>query len=125
MTRLTRTVFLPVLIFFALLLGEGCAIKHKREADANKIIDAYKSQKQQVKNCYYKALEIRADLQGEVTLAWIVDGKGILQKAWVKGTTVNDAGMESCLLDHLKTVIFPQTQNLARITVEYTLTFHR
>ena len=119
------TVFLPVVMLVALLSVGGCALKHKREADANKIIDAYKAQREQVKNCYYKALETNTQLQGEVTLAWVVDGKGALKKAWVKDTTMNDADMEGCLLDHLKTVTFPKTQNLAKITVEYTLTFNR
>lgn len=120
------TAFLLVLISLTfLLLGSGCAIKHKREADASKIIDAYKAQREQVKNCYFKALETNAQLKGEVTLAWVVDGKGALKKAWVKDTTMNDADMESCLLEHLKTVSFPKTQNLAKITVEYTLTFDR
>ena len=112
-------------LYLAFTSLSGCALKHKREADADKIVEAYKSQKEQVKNCYYKALETQPKLQGEVVLSWIVSGRGELKEAWIKNSTLNDSDMETCILNHLKTVQFPKTQNMAKITVEYTLTFGR
>lgn len=124
MTRKSILALIPGL-FIVFASFTGCAIKHKREADAQKIVDAYKAEKEQVKNCFENALKQNAQLQGDITLAWMVDGHGVLKKAWVKNSTVQDADMENCLLNHLKTVSFPKTQNLAKITVEYTLTFGR
>lgn len=116
--------FVVLMILSASALG-GCAVKHKREADTESVIEAYRAQKESVKNCYYIALEKNPSLQGELTLAWVVDGKGTLKKSWIKDSSLGNADMETCILDHLKTVTFPRTQSLAQITVEYTLTFQR
>jgi hypothetical protein len=123
METLGRKLIIAV-VGSALLLS-GCAVKHKRDADTESIIQAYRDQKEQVKNCYFRALERLPALKGDVTLAWVVDGKGVLKKAWIKDSSLGDADMESCILDHLKTVSFPRTQSLAQVTVEYTLNFSR
>lgn len=103
----------------------ACAVKHKRGPNPQPIIDAYKQQKEGVQDCYYRALEKQPDLAGEVTLAWIVSGTGVVEKAWVKDTTMEHQGLESCLLKHLRSVEFPKTKRFAQISVEYDLTFKK
>jgi len=103
----------------------NCAVKHKRGPNPQPIIDAYKQQKQGVQDCYHRALEKEPQLSGEVTLAWIVSGAGVVEKAWVKNTTMEHQGLESCLLNHLRSVEFPKTKRFAQVSVEYDLTFKK
>jgi hypothetical protein len=114
-----------LLIVLAAVLSTSCAVKHMRGPDPQVIIDAYKEQKQGVQDCYYRALEKHPDLAGEVTLAWTVLGSGLVDTAWIKETSLDHQGLESCLLDHLKAVVFPKTKRFAKVSVEYSLTFKK
>ena len=115
---------LPIAFGISVLLT-SCAVKHVRGPDPELIIEAYKSQKRGVQDCYYRALEKDPDLTGEVTLAWTVLGSGIVETAWIKETSLDHQGLESCLLEHLRSVTFPKTKRFAKVSVEYSLTFKK
>lgn len=114
-----------IAVLAAASMAWGCAIKHVRGPDPQVIIDAYKSHKQGVQDCYYRALEKNSTLAGEVTMAWTVLGSGVVDSAWIKETSLDHQGLESCLLSHLKSVQFPKTKRFAKISVEYTLSFKK
>lgn len=109
----------------ALCIGTGCASKDKREADAQRIIEAYKEQKIQVKECYESALKEKPDLAGEVTLKWVVDRRGKLKRAKIEKSDMQDEPFHKCLLAHLKSVSFPGFRSVSTIEVDYTLSFSK
>jgi TonB family protein len=64
--------------------------------------------KAQVKFCYNKQLTRFPDLQGKVTLSWIITMDGSVLKARVKTSSLGNADAESCMVRALEGWKFPK-----------------
>lgn len=113
------------LLIFVTMLIAGCAITHKRGANVEAVIDVYRQNRAEAETCYRSALANNPHLAGNVTLAWKVDQSGQAQDAKIVQTEVSDAGLESCLLDHLAKLKFPVQSKFAPAFVEYSWDFQR
>ena len=66
-----------------------------------------RANKAAVKYCFETALQRNPKLQGTVTAKWRIDRKGMVSTVSVAKTTINDGGVEGCILRQIKHWQFP------------------
>ncbi len=62
----------------------------------------------QVRACYEEGLRREPSLTGQVTMSFEIGGKGNMNFANVKATTLNDSRVESCIATRMLSWIFPE-----------------
>jgi len=91
--------------------------------DVKRVIDTSKAS---VRFCYEKALTGgHPELQGKLSLHWIIEPTGKVDKASVtKGvSTLEDAGVEACVLDVVRSMVFPEPTGGGVVEVNYPFVF--
>ena len=73
----------------------------------------------EVKYCYEKELVKKPDLAGKVVTRFIISGKGKVQSAEIKSSTMNNTGFESCVVKKIKRWVFPPPEGGGIVTVTY------
>lgn len=74
------------------------------------------------KYCYERSLAKNPSLQGKVTISFTIGTKGTVTRAEVKGTSLDDAEVEKCILNRMKKLRFPKPKGGA-VKVSYPLIF--
>ncbi len=112
-----------VLLFGLALALPGCGMKHKRGARVDAVIETYRENKAGTEVCYRRGLAEDPSLGGKILLSWKVDQSGKAQDTKVVRSDIANATVESCLLDHLKSLSFPAQARFSPALVEYELSF--
>ena len=73
----------------------------------------------EVKFCYERGLQNRPDLEGRLTMRFMIAPSGMVQVASVSGSTLGDAGVESCVLASVRRWTFPQPEGGGGVMVTY------
>jgi len=73
----------------------------------------------EVKFCYEKELAARPDLEGRVSIKFIISGTGAVQMAAVAETTLGNAKVENCIAQAVKRWTFPQPKGGGVVIVTY------
>lgn len=111
------------LILLSFIFLTGCAVKHKRGADVDAVIEAYRKDKPATEACYRKGLKEDPKLSGKITLSWKVDTAGKAKNAQIVHSDLANATVENCLLGHLNSLTFPAQAKFSPALIEYELDF--
>jgi outer membrane biosynthesis protein TonB len=65
----------------------------------------------EVRECYNTALRNNSTLEGTINVAFTIQPDGIVSAAKVLDSTVDDTKLQNCILERLKTWIFPQPES--------------
>lgn len=112
---------IETIVIMSLFLFIGCSsepivpIKHKRGVKAKEIAAYYEQNNQDAKKCFQNIKR-----SGRLTIVWQLDHKANVLDPYIKDDSLLDGDVNSCLLDHLKTLSFPNTFITTKATVEYT-----
>ena len=79
----------------------------------------------EVRNCYQERLIARPDLQGRLSVRFIISPTGVVQMAGVMGSDLHDAGAEQCIVKAVKRWSFPQPQGGGVVSVTYPFVFEQ
>jgi len=74
-----------------------------KQADILRVVSA---RQKAITYCYEKELASNPELGGKVTLAWIISLDGSVKKIWVKGSSLKNGKVESCMTRTLKRARF-------------------
>ena len=77
----------------------------------------------QLEACYIKELSKTKDLEGKVTITWIVRKDGHIFSVKLKESTLNNKNMESCLIKTVKTWGYPPSKDGGITSVEFPIEF--
>jgi hypothetical protein len=75
--------------------------------------------------CYEKGLQVQAGLSGRVGIRWVINGSGIVQTAAVESTSLKNASVEGCIVNHLRSWKFPHPVGGVNVKVEYPFVLKR
>jgi len=74
-----------------------------KQADILRVVSA---RQKAITYCYEKQLASNPELGGKVTLSWIINLDGTVKKIWVKGSSLKNGKVESCMTRTLKRARF-------------------
>ena len=77
----------------------------------------------EVRRCYERRLVARPDLEGTVTVSFVISATGAVERATVHRTTLNDAAVESCITTAVEGWTFPAPTGGGSIAVNYPFVF--
>ena len=73
----------------------------------------------EVRHCYEQRLIARPDLQGRVSVRFIISGSGAVAAAVVASSTIQDAAVAPCIADAVKRWTFPMPEGAGIVSVTY------
>ena len=103
----------------------GCAITHKRGADAQLTVDYYLQNRGTLPSELSKMVTLDKINEADVTIQWSVNDKGETQDITIEHDTLHNENVNTLLIEHLKTMKFPRPPNFTVTTVEYTYKFQK
>jgi outer membrane biosynthesis protein TonB len=77
----------------------------------------------EVRGCYERALLREAGLAGKLNLEWTIDTTGHVEEIKVKQSTIKGADVPNCIVNSLKTWIFPKPTG-GKVIVSYPFLFN-
>lgn len=77
----------------------------------------------EVRFCYEQRLSSRPDLQGRVTVSFVISGEGTVQSSVVSASTLNDATVEGCVSAAVRRWSFPAPEGGGVVGVSYPFVF--
>lgn len=77
----------------------------------------------EVKFCFERALQSRPDLEGRVSVRFVIAPSGGVQVAVVEDTTLGDRGAEQCVTRAVRRFVFPSPDNGGVVSVTYPFVF--
>lgn len=77
----------------------------------------------QVRHCYEQQLQSRPDLQGRVTVAFLISPTGAVQASSVSQSSVANPAMEQCIARSVRRWSFPRSADGSISSVRYPFTF--
>jgi hypothetical protein len=73
----------------------------------------------EIRDCYERALVAAPELEGRVTVSFVISTTGAVDRATVGSTTLNDATVESCITSAVARWRFPAPDGGGLVTVNY------
>jgi hypothetical protein len=77
----------------------------------------------QIKYCYEKELIRTPGMAGKVIMKWLINGEGKVTQSLSVDTQLNNAAVESCLANRIKTWTFPKPKGGGTVIVNYPFVF--
>ena len=112
-------------LWWCLILTAGCASGGVSQAVKQDLQKTVAANKQPIELCYKQALESNAALQGEIVLKFeIEEGKKELSKVKVDKTTLNEPGLEQCVVQETSELTLSKPPE-AKLAVTYPLSFKK
>ena len=88
------------------------------------IIDAViKRHLAQIQYCYERELGKKPKLHGKLVVNFVIASDGLVTRAGMKSSTMNDANVEGCVADRFRKIRFPKPKGGGIVTVNYPLLF--
>ena len=69
--------------------------------------------------CYTTEAQRDATLRGGITVNWIIEPSGTVVSAYVIGSTIHNAAVESCVLDEVRAWTFPSSNGISAVTFPF------
>jgi len=85
-----------------------------------KVIDSHMPA---IRHCYNKELRKNAGLSGTVVARFTVGSKGTVTEAEVNRSTLNNKNVETCMIEEIKTWVFPEPNKGVEVVVNYPFKF--
>lgn len=88
------------------------------------VIKAYIATKMgAIKACYQKGLQSNPDLSGKIKVKFLIQPNGAVNPAKIDDSSINNDGVENCVLNNVKAWKFPQAKGGGVTTVVYPFVF--
>jgi hypothetical protein len=116
---------IKLLFYIALIVMAGCAITHKRGANAQVAVDYYLENRGTLPAELTKMVTLEKINEADVTIQWTVSEKGETQDITIEHDTLHNESVNTLLIEHLKSMKFPKTPQFTSTTVEYTYKFQK
>ncbi len=84
---------------------------------------AVRRQVNAVRFCYERRLATQPDLEGRVTIAFVIGPDGAVQSSAVASSTLDDEATERCVADVVARVRFPTVEGAGAVAVNYPFVF--
>jgi hypothetical protein len=91
-------------------VGKGEMVGGKGTLDSMAVNKVIKSRLTAIKMCYEKALQKKPTLEGKLNLRFTIGMSGSVTNAVVSSKTLADTELNSCLINKVKTFIFPKPE---------------
>jgi len=85
-----------------------------------KVID---ENKLQIRYCYEVQLQRQQNLEGKISMKWVIGATGSVADVKVKDTTMNNAAVENCIKEKIRTWRFPAPAGGGIVEVNYPFIF--
>ncbi|MBN1962113.1 MAG: FHA domain-containing protein [Deltaproteobacteria bacterium] len=85
-----------------------------------KVIDQNRNQ---IRYCYEKELNVHQNLEGRVAMTWIISATGSVAKVMVRDSTLKNANVEDCIKKKILNWKFPAPAGGGIVTVNYPFIF--
>ena len=79
----------------------------------------------EIRYCYESAMIRHATVEGKLMAAFTISGQGAVRSASVKDSTLNDPGLDQCVLSHLLKWRFPKPRGGGDVGVTYPFIFKK
>lgn len=112
-----------ILFFLLSLTLFGCAVSHKRGADAQVTLDYYLQNRGDLPTELTKMMDPKVHAQGEVTVQWSINDKGETQDIKILNDSLHNDLINERIVEQLKTMSFPKAPRFTTTTVDYTYQF--
>jgi outer membrane biosynthesis protein TonB len=88
------------------------------------VIDEYiRRHMPQLRHCYEKELSSAGKLSGRIATRFVISGTGRVSQAGVTSSSIGNPKVESCVLDVLKHIVFPEPLGGGVVEVDYPFSF--
>ncbi|HUT78727.1 MAG TPA: AgmX/PglI C-terminal domain-containing protein, partial [Polyangia bacterium] len=77
----------------------------------------------EMKFCYERALAGRPDLEGRISVKFVITGSGGVQTAVIENSSVGNAAMEQCVVGAVRRWTFPKPADGGVVIVSYPFAF--
>lgn len=104
-------------------VGGGAGESFTGNIDKEGIRRVIVANQRQIKDCYERGLNRDPGLHGKVVLEWEIGDRGRVLSAKVKSSTLGSPTVEQCMVQRLKTWIFPEPPNDQVAVVAYPFVF--
>lgn len=82
-----------------------------------------RAQSNRVRGCYEHRLQGSPSLEGRVTVRFLIEQDGLVQGAHVARSTIQDADVEQCVVETIRSIRFPALSERALSLVSYPFFF--
>lgn len=95
----------------------------RRREDIQAVVQA---KRDQARACYDSAQKATPSLEGDITIAWVIDPSGAITEPKVEPskTTIQDAKLGECIIGVIKTLKFPASAKGMETRANYPFNFH-
>ena len=73
--------------------------------------------------CYEKELRRNPTLRGRITVEWTIESTGLVSNAKVKSSTLENQAVETCVVDRIKRIRFPASDEAGSAIVRMPFDF--
>ena len=77
----------------------------------------------EISGCYDRALEKDETLQGKLSVSFVIEKHGAVERAEIKETSIQSDELKQCVIAIFKTMTFPQSDKIKRVS--YPLVFQK
>ena len=78
-----------------------------------------RSHMMEVRACFERGLAANPELAGRVTVSFVISASGAVQSSTIANTTLNQAQVEGCVTDAVRSWTFPAPEGGGVVTVNY------
>ena len=100
---------LSFVIAFSYSIPEVSALSISGRIDKRLYQKIIRLHENEIRHCYETELMKDKTLQGKVVTVFVILPNGYVEKAEIKESTLNNKEVEQCVVEHIKTWIFPTT----------------
>lgn len=91
--------------------------------DVGEIRISVQKQMSRIRQCYQRELQRQPDLAGRVTVWFLIDTDGSVNRARLKESTMNNIVVEDCIVDEVKAMSFSKPQAGKTVPVSFPFNF--
>jgi TonB family protein len=94
--------------------------------DQKVIVDTVKAKMPEVNTCYEAAMkDLKKDdpITGTVNVAFVISAEGKITESKVKDTTTKAPKLDQCIVDHVKSWVFPKPNPAGEVAIIYPFVF--
>lgn len=105
--------------------GNGTRLSEAAGLDRDQIQAVIQQNIHDVRFCYEQGLKDNPQLSGRVTVYFVIGGNGVVKRAQVVSSTLQNAQVEACMIEKLKRWTFPLPEGGVDVEVTYPFTLRR
>lgn len=98
-------------------------VDYEGPLEGEAIEDVIRQNGNEIRACYIQELDRDPDLEGKITVSFLIDGTGQVADAEIGETTMNDTVVEECIMLNVRRWRFPAPGDGGEIRVNYPFTF--